>query len=234
VASYKALCIAFDEKSKANIDAGFADTYYTDTVSPFFENQVMADAIDKGLHCGSDYFSVLSHKFFSDTINKELKPITQAEIEASFGDSDVVSFFGYQTNTQMFLHAEKVHKGIDVCFRELFKLLGHEYNPLETFRFVVYRNAFFARSTVYERFVNELLKPCIALMSDKKNAELYQAIWKDSRYPYQEKRFATHENLRDKFVHDMGVPYYPFHAFVLERMFSYWLNLNTDITCKHI
>lgn len=231
---YKAICVAFDQTSLSNIDNDFAYTYYTDTVSPFFENRVMVDAIQDDLHLDAEYFAVLSHKFFNDTINKELLPITKTEIESALGDTDVISFFGYQTNNQMFLHAEKVHKGIDVCFRELFKLLGLMYYPLEQFRFVVYRNAFFARWDVYERYVNEMLKPCIELMSDRKNDKLYQAIWQDSRYPYQERRFSVHPNLRQKFVHDMGVPYYPFHTFVLERMFPYWLNQNPEITCKHI
>ncbi len=234
MASYRAYQIAFDETSKANVDKDFAWTYFQKEVTPFFENEVMLKLINAGANKQADYFAVLSHKFFSDTINKELKPITKQEIENSLGDTDVVSFFGYQTNSQLFLHAEKVHKGIAECFQELFRLLGLKYNPLEPIRFVVYRNCFFARSEVYERYVKEMLQPCIELMSDKKNHVLWQAIWKDSRYPYQDNRFQKHVGLRDKFVHDMGVPYYPFHTFILERMFSYWLNLNKEITCKHI
>jgi hypothetical protein len=235
VAKYRAYQIAFDEHSKANVNKDFAWTYFQKETTPYFENAVMLKLVNAGAHKQADYFAVLSHKFFDDTLNSELKPITQKEIEDSLGDTDVVSFFGFKRNNfEIFQHAEKVHKGIADCYRELFRLLGKTYNPLEQMRFVVYRNAFFARSEVYERYVKEMLEPCIELMNDKKNHLLYQAIWKDSRYPYQESRFQKHEGLREKFVHDMGVPYYPFHTFILERMFSYWLNLNPEITCKHI
>ena len=235
MATYKAYQIAFDDKSKANINNDFAWTYFQKEATPFFENEVILKLIKKRAHKQADYFAVLSHKFFDDTLNKDLKPIEQKEIEDNLGHTDVVSFFGFKKdNFEIFRHAEKVHNGIAECYHELFRLLGKTYNPLEPMRFVVYRNAFFARSEVYERYVNEILEPCIELMIDKKNHVLWQAIWKDSRYPYQDTRFQKHEGLREKFVHDMGVPYYPFHTFILERMFSYWLNLNPEITCKHI
>ena len=233
--NYNAYQIAFNKASFENINQNFANVYYNDVTTPFFENKVMVDLVTEGEHRLNNYFAVLSHKFFQETVNKELCPIQQEEIEMALGDSDVLSFFGFKRdNFEMFRHAIQVHKGIEQCYLELFKLLNLPFKPLLKMRFVVYRNAFFARSEVYERYVNEMLRPCIELMSDRRNDKLWQSIWKDSGYPYTENRFRKHPQLRDKFVHDMGVPYYPFHTFILERMFSYWLNINPDITCKHI
>lgn len=236
MANYRAFQIAFDEQSLSNIDSSFAIPILNNRVSPFFENETISKLVDFNVTQNFDgYYAVLSHKFFQETTDCELKAITKEKIEANLGTHDVVSFFGFKKdNFEMFRHAEKVHKGIDICYQELFRLLGHTYNPSMRMRFVVYRNAFFAKSHIYERYVKEMLDPCIELMSDKKNELLYSSLWKDSRYPYQESRFRKHPELRDRFVRDMGVPYYPFHTFVLERMFSYWLNLNHEITCKHV
>ena len=204
-------------------------------VQPFFENKYMVDLVNDGEHRDADYFAVLSHKFFIDTVDRELRPITKERIESNLVETDVVSFFGYKRDgNAIFAHAEKVHRGIGDCYRELFRLLGHNYNPSMPMRFVVYRNCFLARSHVYERYVKEILGPCVRLMSDHMNTALWYSIWKDSKYPYAKSRFRQHEGLREKFISDMGVPYYPFHTFVLERMFSYWLNINPEITCKHI
>lgn len=232
---YKAYQIAFDEKSLANIDQTFATPIYEPKVSPFFENAVINRIVGHSINQDSEYLAVVSHKFFVDTVDRELKPITKEKIESSLDGTDVISFFGYKRdNMKMFQFAEKVHKGIGVCYEELFKLLGLKYDSNLDFRFIVYRNAFFAKTEVYERYVNEILSPCIELMSDKSNVKLYTSIWKDSKYPYQESRFRHHPELKAKFIKDIGVAYYPFHTFILERMFPFWLTINKEITCKHI
>lgn len=232
---YRAYQIAFDEESIKNIDTDFAIPIVNKKVSPFFENQVISDIVTNHTN-DVEYVGVFSHKFFHETVNRELKNITIEEIKNGLnGSDDVVSFFAFKKdNFEMFRHAERVHQGIEVCYQELFRLFGHVYNPNQKMRCVIYRNAFFAKVDIYKSYVNEMLNPCIALMSDPKNEKLFNALWKDSKYPYTESRFRKHPQLRDKFLSDMGVPYYPFHTFVLERMFSYWLNINPEITCKHI
>jgi len=230
VGSYKIYQVYFDEKSRENV----RETPLEGTVNPLFENEAIVRWANHWIE-SSEHVGILSHKFFKDTLNKELVPITKEYIDAQEFDTDVIGFCSHlKDEFRMFAHAEKVHKGIDVIYRELFKAIGHEYDPNMKMRFVVYRNHFLARTEVYKRYVDELLIPCMNAMSDTSNEVLYNAIWQDSKYPYTQKRFREHPGLQERFVEAMGINYYPFHPFVLERMFSYWLNLNPEITCKHI
>jgi hypothetical protein len=76
------------------------------------------------------------------------------------------------------------------------------------------QNHFCATREIYQKYVFEYLSPAMILMN---GPELRELCWRDSNYSNLNKTdSATADYLKEK----IGVPYYPYHAFVLERLFA--------------
>lgn len=109
---------------------------------------------------------------------------------------------------------EENHHG----FLKLFTLICNDLNlqvkePIHT----IYSNFFIAKSEIYKSYISECLIPAIDLLENK-----YKDLaWKNANY----KSGLTEKALK-KYT---GLEYYTFHTFILERLFSVWINNNLKV-----
>lgn len=195
--------------------------------SPFFENQIIIDLISRGEHIGVDYFGVFSGHFKNKMIHsRDGQKLTPQYITERL-DTDVVSFFRSHRNSNVINKAEIFHPGFKRAIKNIINAINFEVDIEKNTRFTVYQNHFIAKSEIYYKYVKELLEPAVKEMCNKDNKELQNIIWQDSNYHKK-------NTMPEKLKQDLGVPYYPYHTFICERLFSIFLNKYTDITCKHL
>jgi hypothetical protein len=195
--------------------------------SPFFENDIIIKLINNNAHIPYDYFGVFSGHFKNKMIHSRDGFKLTPEYIFSKLEGDVISFFRSHKNKNMVVKAEVFHKGITKAIQNILHNINFPVDLNKDTRFTVYQNHFIAKSEIYEAYVKELLEPAIKLMRDKDNKELQNIIWQDSGYHKK-------KTMPEKLKLEMGVPYYPYHTFLCERLFSLFLNKYTDISCKHL
>ena len=154
----------------------------------------------------NEYFGIFSHKFPMKTgfYKKLVYDIIKNE------KSDVIIFCKPIEN--YILTSKKNHPGIIeilsfICFRLNLKFKEPKH--------VVYSNFFVTKGELYKRYIKEVIKPSIQLM--EQNPILCKKVWANSNY-----QSLNSEELKKHTELD----YYPFHSFVLERLFSIWLDNN--------
>lgn len=218
--------IYYDEQSRAACYPEFEPIDNKDC-TPFFENTIIAELIKQGRHIDHNYFGVFSgnfkHKIGS---SKDSKKITPQLIYDNL-DCDVVSFFRSHRNKNVVTKADVFHPGFKRALQNILSAIGFHVDLEKDTRFTVYQNHFISKSEIYEQYVNELLIPAMREMDNKANKELHNIIWQDSNYHKK-------KNMPEKLKKEMGVPYYPYHTFICERLFSVFLNKYPEITCKHL
>lgn len=187
----------------------FAKTYFNDSLTEFFENSVISKLV---MESEADRIAVCSWK-----LRRKMRwnvrmprPLTEEVLKTDF---QVMSFTGNTKYHQFLGAANAWHPGIIDILK---KIMVHFGDPMPSeVKNPIYQNHFCATREVYQRYVFEYLSPAMILMNN--NAELKEMCWKDSNYSNLAKKdSADSEYLRKR----IGVPYYPLHAFVLERLFS--------------
>lgn len=207
----KILQIYYDDNSLKNcFNSSFVTKVKNEKLTPFFENSIILNEVPK---MEAQYIGVFSHAFSQKIIRaKHMSP----EYLSTKLDKDIVSFFENKNTRNVFTLAESYHKDITKIFEAVCEKIG--YDPvlmkMKTKR-VVYQNHFIARKEVYLHYIDEVLRPAMELMEDK-NSGVHHILWSDSRYHKKKKLSAYLEK-------QLGVPYYPYHTFVCERLLSLFL-----------
>lgn len=173
--------------------------------SYLMEYNVFNDLVPKFKDDG--YYSVFSWKFPFKTgyYKKAMGKILE---EIGYKDYDVINLC--QPLDKPYLEfTEEQHPG----FMELFNLVCKDLNlEVKEPKHTVYSNFFLAKGGVYKEYLTSVLQPAIELMETK-----YKDLaWKDADY----KSGLPKEQLQEA----TGMEYYPFHAFILERLFSVWID----------
>lgn len=219
----RVLQVYFDEQSKSNC-LDNVELIYNDKCTPYFENKIIVDNIDKNTE---DYFGVFSPHFKYKILPVAGMSRMSYEYIKTQLDSDVISFFKHHRTKNMIKQAEEYHPRFTIGMELLLSAIGVDLNLNLDTRFIVYQNHFVAKKEVYNDYVENWLKPAIVAMEDKDNSELQNILWQDSNYHKK-------KNMSDRLKRDLGVNYYPYHTFILERLFSLYLNKNKHITCRHL
>lgn len=205
----KILQIYFDEQSLKNcFNSSYVDKYYNEKLTPFFENSVILNEVPK---MNAEYIGVFSHSFKQKIVRAGT---FSPEYLSTKLQGDIISFFNHKNTNNVFALAESYHKGITQIFEAICEKINYDprYLKMRT-RVIVYQNHFIARKEVYNHYIDEVLRPAMEAMEDKR---LQQILWSDSKY-YKKKKLANYLNEK------IGVPYYPYHTFVCERLMSLFL-----------
>lgn len=199
--------------------------YYNNDCTVFFENDIIRKLITEQKHIGSEYFGVVSHKLrekigdimktkwaghpnISNHSTNEFTPeLFEAELEKH--RPDVMSFQRHHRHDPISF-ADKFHPYFSAYFKIIMDKIGYAWKPTNL-EDVFYCNFFVAKCSIYERFVMDMLGPAIDVM---KNME---SLNRNSHYPH-----ALPEELKTKF----NLDHYPYHPFLCERMFSYYVSLH--------
>lgn len=203
--------------------------YHNPDANEFFESQVIADLIKDKQHLECDYFGVLSHKlrekiFISKRIWRNPNIVNRSENQfspelfkhlLSEYQPDVMSLQRHDPHDPIAL-ANRYHPKFALYFTQIMNRIGYDFKPTY-FENVFYCNYFVAKPEIYEKYVKEMLYPAMDEM--KKMPEL----WNNSQYPA-----TLPYSLQAKWK----ISHYPYHAFICERMFSYFAHIH-KLNCKH-
>jgi len=224
--------------------------YYNPVCSPFMENKVILDIVESEDIEPSAWFGVLSPKFGNKArgaIGRNPTPTTLNDKLIELEQSNI-SVLGFLRSTQQennILQGNRMHRpGKSPSFSEIMdttlKLAGIDYDIRQKHRKVkrfndqgrqtgeeianFMMNYVICPFWIYKMYVSEILKPCMEVMES--NEELSKVLWENSEYHHN-------KNMRPQLKADLGVPYYPLHTFVCERLWSVFMNIHREITFTH-
>lgn len=210
--SFQFYQIYYAEEQKSEIYP-FAIPYYNERLTVFFENEVIASLVPGS---GSDKIAICSWK-----LRKKLRwylgkprPLTEDVLET---DYDVLSFTKNSNNHQMLNCADMHHPGFKATLKKIVEGIGKKM-PLEV-KQPIYQNHFSARREVYQDYVAQWLSPAMDLIMN--DPDINALAMKDSNYSKVNK---TDSASTDRLKAMIGLTYYPMVPFLLERLFSIYVD----------
>jgi hypothetical protein len=204
--------------------------YFNKNCTVYFENDVIKQLVSDGAHVGSEYFGVVSHKLRQKTeftkrawrnipeiANLSDGVFTPESFEAilNMKNPDAMSFQRHSSHDPISF-ANKFHPNFSKYFAHIMKDIGYNWTP-KVYKNVFYCNYFVAKEEIYDKYCKEMLLPAMSVM------EAMPELMANSMYP---------NRLPEHLVDSFGVPYYPYHTFLCERMFSYFADLH-NLKCEH-
>ena len=186
----------------------FATPYFNDSLTPYFENSVISDLVPK---CDADLISVCSwrlKKKRGDMFRLLDKTLTEEKILNT--DFDVA----------ILTPRSPTHNVMGMASHWHGKAWDNAISDLRTFikipnviKHAVYENHFIARGDIYKAYVSDMLNPVIDFMSTR---DIY---FVDSGYRTRK----SSEDV-DAYKKLTGRNDWPIAPFVLERLFSIYIN----------
>ena len=203
--------ILYKEEQRAKIYP-FATPYFNQTLTPFFENSIIAEVVpqstaDKIAVCS---WAIDQKRVTMNTGNRE--PIREENL---YLDYDIASFTKNTRNHQMLEAMDSWHKGSKELLKLICLKIGVKW--VSEIKFPIYQNAFCARREIYQDYVATALKPAMEAMETK----FKDQCWQDSGY-YKLKN--PGDDYAQRVKQFLGVDYCPLHPFLLERLFSVWIS----------
>jgi hypothetical protein len=187
----------------------FAKIHFNDKLTEFFENSVIEKLV---MQSGAEKIAVCSWKLKQKMRWNVCLP-RPLSLDVLKTDFQVMSFT-CNTRYHKFLAAANAwHPGFSEIMK---KILAHLGDPMPgEINNPIYQNAFCAKSSLYRDYVSNYLSPAMALMSS--DVSLKELCWKDSNYSNLNKTDSAQQDYLERMI---GVPYYPMHPFILERLFA--------------
>lgn len=178
-----------------------------------WENDPMISVSDNLLHDlqATDVVGVFSWKFPLKTgVNRSaLEQMMEGK------EADIFSFSPYLGDHIHFMNwSEQGHPGIKDFIKRCCARCGMYYTNDP--RHVIYANQFLATKQVYQAYINDVIKPSLALLE----GDLWSEVNKDAGYTR-----AMHKERLKKLT---GLDFYNYVPFVLERMMSQYI-ANLDL-----
>jgi hypothetical protein len=217
----KLIQIVYKDEQKASCFP-FAEIYFNHGLTIYFENEIISSLVPT---TEAKNIAVASWK-----LQQKLKmyigrprPITAELLDS---DYEVLSFTKNTKYHQMLANMDIHHKGSRQILGKILSLCSLKM-PSEV-KIPIYQNHHSSRTDIYQFYVKSYLKPVMDLMSNDK--EINKLIMQDSNYSQLAKTSAVSpEYLMEK----IGVPYYPIAPFLLERLFSIFVQ-NEKIKVTHL
>ena len=117
----------------------------------------------------------------------------------------------------MFAFAEHNHKGFGKTFSKICDSIGVKFKG--EVKTPIYQNHFSAKREIYQDYVTNYLNPAMEVM--KNDHEINKLIMADSNYSNLIK--LSKEQVQD-LNNKLGIPYFPLAPFLLERLFSVYVD----------
>lgn len=180
-----------------------------------FENKIISKLVPL---CDSEYVGVVSWRLREKLkrINNLFRVDPVPFVPNIFNHKlnklqpDAMSFFSKFPHDPI-AYAEKWHPNFVKLFSEVLEKIGEKYTP-QIYQHTFYCNYFVAKNEVYKKYISELLNPAISAM------DTMPELMADSKYARG-------------IPPNLGIPFYPYHAFISERLFSYFaLKNNLNVT----
>lgn len=193
-----------------------AKPYYNPNLTIFFENSVIKELV---MQTTATKVGVISWKLYQKLRWNLGKPRFTHEIteEVINSEYDVLPFTRNSEQHKTLEALEMWHPGSVSLLTKIVEGIGKKM-PSQVWP-SIYQNAFMAKTEIYQDYVTDYLSPAMDLIQN--DAEIYRLATADSNYTNLTKKdCASAEELQAK----IGMPYYPFIPFILERLFSIYIH----------
>lgn len=201
-----------DEQLKGMFD--FAIPYYNETLTEFFENLPIAKIVSAS---NAKKIAVCSHALKAK-YKPGLPPIGDITIDRLSSEFDVMAFTRNSKHHDMIAAMDVWHPGTREILRQICEKIGLKWWYNRPLAHPIYQNAFCARAEVYKEYVQTALIPAMKVMEHDKT--IRDLCWVDAGY---EKLKGPNQEWADRIRKFLNVPYCPLHPFLLERLFSVWI-----------
>lgn len=194
----------------------FAIPYLNETLSPLFENAVIADLVPQ---CKSDFISVCSWALR----RKRNGGASEVILKNKYGDTELTEerIMAHEFDIAKLTPVHHIdvigklmqwHPNAKPCLEELKKFIKIP----EVIPHAIYENHFIAKREIYTAYVETCLKPCIEFIGEK---EVFKAA---SGYRQKKERMSGQTEVKDTLA-KLGLEDWPMTPFILERLFSIWI-----------
>lgn len=222
--------VYFNEETKKACDPAFEHYDNSSKLNEFFENQIIADLIEKGEHLQDEYFGVFSHHVKEKIPLKGIDHLhfSPESLERSIENYkvDVFGFCKRREATNIVLQGDRWHPKFTLIMYQVLDHCGITL-PAKLDKIILF-NLMVCRGHFWTAYYNDLLKPAMEIL--KEIPEAYE----DSRYSLLGKPLAMDPVKTVRFKKAFGLEYYPYHPFICERLASIYLQLNKQFTFKQI
>jgi hypothetical protein len=212
--------IYFEPEQKAVLSP-YTIPYYNDKLSPFFENDVIRDLHDRGEIHDADYFGILSWRIESKN-HLSLSSLSQITSNYNF-----YSFRNTVVRHNVLQVSNICHPMFGYLFDKLLTNLGLNYNDFMHMDVGLYQNAIIASQEIYLDYYNNWLLPSMKFIENNTDPTFISYLKSDPLYTlYPPGR-------REKLQQFLGTPWYQYHTFICERLWSvyYVVNFNKIKQC---
>lgn len=207
--------IYYDESQKSNLFE-FSKPVFNPSLTEYFENSVIYRVV---LPSKAEKIGVCSPAL-RQKINFGIpmkEPFTEEVINR---DYDLLVLSRKQTPEHyMLTKMDNWHPGTRETLNMILSAIGQPtFQGRSEPEVAVYQNAFILRTDLYKKFLWEAMIPAMKVMQD--DHTIKAMCWEDSQYF----KFKTEVRYAQKIKAKTGWDYIPCHTFILERLFSCWLN----------
>jgi hypothetical protein len=219
--------IYYNEEQRSELYS-IATPYKNEVLTDYFENDVIARAVPES---NADYIGInswrLRQKRYDGWVPVVLKGDLDLTIEKfeRFKDIDVYNLTPRSSTHQMLANAAMWHGGPEHNYawqNAIEELKTFIEIPVEV-KHPIYENCQVVRGDLYKRYVYECLSPVMEFMRTR------EVFFADSGYAPKKLRDPKQVGVLEAYRAKTGRRDYPICPFILERLFSIWidkLNLN--------
>ncbi len=201
--------IYFDDCQRSEL-YDFSIPYLNETLTPYFENSVIAELVPKS---NADLISVCSWRLAKKRIDRSMQLKGQTELTKDKilnADFDIAVLTPVSKSHQAFVMAKSWHG--DAWTNALSELKKFINVPREL-NYPIYENHFIATKEIYHEYIHSCLSHCLDYMSSR------SVFFSDSNYAKRKT-----ESDRERYFRSTGKKDWPIAPFILERLFSIWID----------
>ncbi len=189
----------------------FARVYFNEKLKMFYENAVISEIVSE---TKAKNIAVCSWKLRQKMRWYVGKP-REITKELLNSDYEVISFTRNSEKHDMLAAANVWHPGFVTVFDKMLEIIGKK-RPWGRLKYPINQNHFSARADIYKKYVSEWLQPAMNALAgpmiDEAMADsCYHKLVNDVDPGYLQKH--------------LGVPYTPMAPFLLERLFSVFVQM---------
>lgn len=185
-------------------------------LTPFFENDVIRKMYNEQKIQQSDFFGVLSWRI-SEKNNINLEVLKNINNDYNF-----YTFNNTIARYNVLNVSSQYHPNFLTLFSPILKNLNYSLNDFLTVDFGIFQNAVIASKEIYIDYVTNWLFPSMDFITNNPDPSFQALVKSDPLYSYYP------GNLRERLLKNFGTPWYQYHTFLVERLWSMYYHVNKD------
>jgi hypothetical protein len=186
-------------------------------LTPFFENDVIRSLYNNEKIITDDFFGILSWRIVEkNNINLD---IVLNNINNDYNFYTFNNTIGRYNVLQV---SSQYHPNFLILFDQIIKNLNYSLNDFSHVDFGIFQNAVIAKGDIYTDYVNNWLFPSMDFILNNPDPAFQILVKSDPLYSYYP------NNVRERLLKNFGTPWYQYHTFLVERLWSMYYHVNRD------